>query len=247
MAKLRRILTLLVCLALPHRLKPFLLRLIGHKVANGAIIGCSLVLVDRLLMERGARIGFGNLVQVPRVVLRTGAYIQNFNMVSTRAAIVLAQNGAIGNRNQIKGAPAIGRRRSLLSIGLWSKITAGHVIDVSESIIIGNFSTIAGAGTQIWTHGFVHMSEGVARAAVRGSVRIGNNVYIGSMSCLSPGIVIASKIAVGAHSSVSASLLLPGVYVSQKLRYIEKTPEERLAGLVRLPDDGAQPAYWRAG
>lgn len=247
MRKSRRVLTLLVCLALPHRLKPFLLRLLGHRVENGAVIGCSLVWVDRLLMERGARIGTGNLLNAPRVILRAGAYFQNFNMVSTCAAIVMAKMGAIGNRNQIKGVPSIGRRRALLSIGIWSKITAGHVVEVSESIIIGNFSTIAGMGTQIWTHGYVHMSEGVARAAVRGAVRIGDNVYIGSMSCLSPGIVIANAVAVGAHSSVSSSLLQPGVYVSQKLRYIEKTPEQRLEGLERLPDEAGQAVYWRGG
>ena len=88
---------------------------------------------------------------------------------------------------------------------------------------------------------------GPERAYIIGPVRFGDNVYIGSMSCISPGITIAHNVAVGAHSSVAASLLEPGVYVSQKLRYIAKAPEERLEGLKRMPDLNNQRVFWREG
>jgi acetyltransferase-like isoleucine patch superfamily enzyme len=147
-----------------------------------------------------------------------------------------------------RGPGASLTRPALLSVGIWSKITASHYLEMSESILIGNYSTIAGVGSQIWTHGFVHMSEGLSRATVRGRIRIGHNVYVGSHSTLNAGITLGDAVAVGAHSSVAKSLLEPGVYVSQELRYIRATPEQRLEGLDLVREAaGSEPFYWRPG
>ena len=249
MRQIRKAWTALICLFLPSFIKPPLLRLAGHRVHRSARIGCSLVLVDRLYMGRSTRIGWLNTIKARRIVMRDKAYFGHLNWISGGLSIGMLEHGAIGHRNQINSDRLPGcRRRPQLRLGIWSKITAGHFVNCSETVLLGNYTTVAGFGSQLWTHGFVHHSEGVGRGDVRGKITIGNNVYIGSNCTLQPGITIANVVSVGSHASVAKSLLEPGVYVPHELRYIARTPEQRLAGLdhvVVTPDHRG--FYWRAG
>ncbi|MCB1548021.1 MAG: hypothetical protein KDJ41_09365 [Hyphomicrobiaceae bacterium] len=249
MRKVRLLLTAAICLLLPGFMKPFALRLLGHRVGRRARIGPSIILVDRLVLADGSRIGGLNLISARRVVMRTNAYIGRMNTITGRLSLGFAEYGAIGNRNVVnQGATLAPAHPVQLVIGTWSKITANHYVNVGESIRMGRYSTIAGIGSQLWTHGFVHMSSGLDRAEIRGRIMIGDNVYIGAHSTIGPGITIANAVAVGAHSSVAKSLLEPGVYVSQPLRFIPLTAEQRLANLEGIP--ATQPGevfYWRDG
>ena len=250
MRKLRRLWTALICLIVPSFLKPPLLRLAGHRVHQTARIRCSLILADRLYMGRGTRIGRFNGIKVRRLVMRNGAYIGHLNWISGGLSIGLLEHGAIGHLNIVNSSMlASCRRRPQLRLGVGSKITAGHFVNVCETTTLGNYTTIAGFGSQLWTHGFVHHSEGPGRGEVRGRITIGDNVYIGSNCTLQPGITIANAVSVGAHASVAKSLLEPGVYVPQTLRYLARSPEERLAGLDRIATGSLEPAayYWRDG
>lgn len=249
MARLRRVLTAATCLLLPAFAKPCALRLLGHRVHRSARIRMSLVTVDRLWLGRNTRIGRLNSIAGRRLVLRENAYIGHLNWISGTVSIGLGENAAIGHRNHINGGDVPGEsRRAQLRLGTWSKITAGHFVNVGETITLGKYTTIAGYGCQLWTHGFVHMSEGLGRGEVRGRITIGDNVYIGSNSTLQPGITIASAVSVGAHASVAKSLLEPGVYVPQELRYFPRTPEERLAKLDRIEEPSSGYVYyWRGG
>lgn len=250
MRKLRRLWTALICLIVPSFLKPPLLRLAGHRVHQTARIRCSLILADRLYMGRGTRIGRFNGIKVRRLVMRNGAYIGHLNWISGGLSIGLLEHGAIGHLNIVNSSMLAGcRRRPQLRLGVGSKITAGHFVNVCETTTLGNYTTIAGFGSQLWTHGFVHHSEGPGRGEVRGRITIGDNVYIGSNCTLQPGITIANAVSVGAHASVAKSLLEPGVYVPQTLRYLARSPEERLAGLDRIATGSLEPAayYWRDG
>jgi acetyltransferase-like isoleucine patch superfamily enzyme len=181
--------------------------------------------------------------------MRENAYIAHMNVIKGYLSVRLAKHAAIGNRNVVnRGQESSGARPVQLAIGTWSKITAGHYVNVGETITIGDYSIIAGCGTQLWTHGFVHFSSGLERAEVRGKITIGENVYIGSHSTLSAGITIGDAVSVGAHSSVATSLMEPGVYVSQPLRHIARAPEERLRQFAHVTDDtGAGGYYWRPG
>lgn len=247
MRALKRYATVAVCCLLPRRIKPFFLRALGHCVANGARIGFSLVVVERMHLEAGSRIGALNFIKLRRLVMRRAAYIGTTNIISGNFSLRLGYQAAVGNRNLINRGPGEpDEYASQLWLDTWSKITASHYVNVAASIVMGEYSTVAGSGTQLWTHGFVHMRTGLGRAEVRGKIKIGNNVYIGSQCCLNPGIRIVHGVAIGSHSSVAKSLLQPGLYVSQPLRYIPITPEERLSGLQPLPTSQETTLrYWR--
>jgi hypothetical protein len=40
-------------------------------------------------------------------------------------------------------------------------------------VVIGDYSTLAGIGIQVWTHGYVHDTSGPGRYRIDGAVRIG--------------------------------------------------------------------------
>jgi acetyltransferase-like isoleucine patch superfamily enzyme len=245
----RRFLTVLVCLVVPSAWKPPLLRLLGHRVHRRARIKLSIVKVDRLYLGADTRIGHLNIIQARRLVIRERGYVGHLNWISGGLSIALKQNGAIGHRNHINSGVTPGcNRRPQLRIGIWAKITAGHFVNACETIVLGNYSTIAGYGSQLWTHGFVHEWEGIGRSEVRGRIIIKDNVYIGSNCTLQAGITIEKAVSVGAHASVAKSLLEPGVYVPQELRYLAKMPHQRLASLNQVHFVSATtPLFWRDG
>ena len=244
---MRRWLTCLVVLGLPTRWKPALLTALGHRVHRRARIRCSLVLADRLLLGADASIGRFNLLACRRIVMRPGAAIGSLNMVRGPLDLWLDTRAAIGNRNVITRARhPVSYGAAQLRLGELSKLTSGHHVDCMQSVRLGRFSTIAGLGSQLWTHGYAHASTGRNRARIDGRIRIGDNVYVGSHCCLSAGITIADAVTIGGHSSVAGDLLAPGLYVSQPLRHLPYVPFEQLDRLARLPDAGmVEPVYWK--
>lgn len=161
--------------------------------------------------------------------MRTGAYIQHLNVVKGPISVSLAKRGAIGNRNIIKRASEpVTYGPAQFRLGELSKITASHVVDCTRSVIMGDFSILAGLDSQLWTHGYYHFPEGPNRFRVDGPIIIGHNVYIGSACVIGAGVRIANRVVVGSHSSVSKSLEKPGMYVSQPLRYIEMDIDDTL-------------------
>ena len=66
-AAVRKSLTAIVCLLAPPPFKRGLLNVLGHRVSSGARIGFSIVRVERLCMEAGARIGHLNWIDLRRL------------------------------------------------------------------------------------------------------------------------------------------------------------------------------------
>jgi UDP-3-O-[3-hydroxymyristoyl] glucosamine N-acyltransferase len=228
---MRRFLTAAAAL-LPSRLAVLLLRLIGHKVKPRVKIGFSLLLVDRLYLDENSDIGHFNLVSCRRIVLRQAARIGNMNVVLGPVSVWLGNGSKLGNRNQIRRAkPPVTYGSAMLKMGKVSAITASHIVDCTRSVILGNYSTVAGQGSQIWTHGYYHCAEGIDRFRVDGRICLGNNVYIGSASVITAGVRIANHVIVGSHSSISKDLDRSGLYVSQPLRYMEYNLETILSKL----------------
>lgn len=106
---------------------------------------------------------------------------------------------------------------------------------------MGRHTHLAGRQSQVWTHGYVHARTGYDRARVDGPVFLGDNVYIGSFSCISTGVRVENGIAVGNHSSVAGHLSTPGVYVSQSLRFIDVDPYEARLKIERDEEDRLDP------
>jgi acetyltransferase-like isoleucine patch superfamily enzyme len=216
-------LTAVICVLPFPPIKPALLNLIGHRVHRSVRIRPSLVTVRSMVLGPSVSIGFANWLAFDRLVMREKAYIGSLNHVHGDFSVQLGYEAAIGNRNRINRGPYLGERRpARLKMGELSKITASHYVNLIRSVTFGDFSALGGAGSQIWTHGFVHHEKGRGRDEISRPVTIGNNVYIGSMTCINPGVTIADGIAIGAHSSVAGNLSQPGMYVSQRLRHIAR-------------------------
>ena len=208
----------------------WVLRACGHKVGPACRIGFSLLWVDKLLLQGNIRIGHGNLISCRRLCIGRNGYIGRMNMVHGPLSILLRDTGSIGNSNKIVRGPRhiVAPGPAMLLIGRLGKITANHRLDCTRSVRIGDYSTLAGTGSQIWTHGYVHDETGAGRYRVDGSVRIGDNVYIGSACIVTTGVRIAKGVIVGAGATVSSSLTDPGMYVSTGLRRLNRPPNPDL-------------------
>lgn len=215
---LKQIATGVLCLVLPSFALRFVLRPLGHRINRGARIGFAYVGSDRIYMSAGSKIGHLNVVKVRRVVLRRNAYVGQMNYCSGPFSLLLRERAALGNRNVVTRARlGVSYRPAQLALGELSKITAGHKIDCTNSVLFGPFCTLAGTGSQIWTHGYVHTDSPPERYRVDGRVQLDRNVNIGSRSIITGGVSISDGIMVGAGTTVSKSLSEPGMYVSAAL------------------------------
>lgn len=124
---------------------------------------------------------------------------------------------------------------SKLYLGTLAIITAGHTLDCIRNISIGNYSILAGKGSQLWTHGYYHIPHQVPkRVRVEGDNVIGENVY-GATSCIiTLGVRIIDNVIVGANSVVSKDLLQEGLYVGQALRHILFDVEKSLRKYTKI-------------
>jgi len=219
----RKLITATACLLLPGRILAYSLPLLGHAVSPQAKIGFSVLFSDKLVLGDNARVGHFNLIAVRRVVLQENARIGTLNVVRGPLSLWLQKDASIGNRNVVARA-----RRGVtygpaeLRLGERTKITADHKIDCTASIRFGDFSILAGSGSQIWTHGYVHEETGPGRYRVDGPVNIGDNVYVGSRVNITGGVTIASGVIVGVGVTVARDLTEPGMYVAAPLRMLPK-------------------------
>ncbi|WP_373032501.1 hypothetical protein [Sulfurovum sp.] len=206
----------------PCKIKNMLLSLVGWKIAPHVKIGFSYICVKHVSLGEKSSVGHGNYIKVDCLYLEESAYIQKFNQIYGPLIVVLKKQAAIGNLNKIVRAKhPVSWGHSMLKLGELSKVTSKHTIDCMRPVVFGDFSTLAGYNSQIWSHGFMHALTGPGRYRVDGSISIGDNVYIGSGSILNPGIKIVNGVIIGSNSSISKSLLKSGLYVNQSLRFVE--------------------------
>lgn len=225
----------------PSAAKNWLLRSLGWKVASQCRIGFSWINSRHVELRGTNQIGHGNLIKTDVVLLGERSYIQHLNYISGPLLLVLDKCAAIGNQNRITRAKkGVSWGRAMFKLGEWSKITSGHCIDCTRSVSFGSYSILAGRGSQMWTHGYLHAAAGLDRFRIDGSIKVGNNVYVGSACVFNAGVRIADAITIGSASCVSRSLEHPGLYVSQALRFVEldyaqaaeRHPAVRTEGLV---------------
>lgn len=237
----RKLITALVSFFVPScKLKVMLLRALGWSIAGNCRVGFSWISCSRVSLASGASIGHFNYISCTSICLKTNAYVQNLNVLKGPLIVVLLQQAAIGNLNKIKRAVSgVVWGHSVFKLGVYSKITSNHVVDCTRSVRFGDYSTLAGLSSQLWTHGYVHAAKGLERFRVDGSITIGDNVYIGSACIINAAVRIANGVTVGASTCVAKSLLNPGLYVGQSLRWISydydtakaRYPEVQVKGL----------------
>lgn len=230
---------------LPSWLLVYVMPFFSAKFDKGVKVGFSLVFVEDISLAKGARIGHLNFIKIPRLSLMSNAYVGVLNYISGPVSIEMDAMAGIGNSNRIfRGGRSIRQRQSNFRLGYYSKVTARHSIECLCDVTFGQYSTLAGSNSQIWTHGYYHYPEGLDRFRIDGAVRIGNNVYIGASSVISMGVSICDSVSIGSHSSVAKSIVEPGLYVSQPLRHIPLSPESVIAKLDPLPpEESCERAY----
>lgn len=242
------ILTLILVLLFPTWLIFWALNLLGHRVSPRSRVRFSILwLKGRLILEEGAVIGNFNVLRIHHLRIGKRGYLGRFNNCRGPLSIDLDERAAIGNGNKLYRAPlGITYGHAVVRLGILSKVTGNHRLDCTRNIIFGDYCTLAGHDSQIWTHAYHGEETGPGRYRLDGDVVIGNNVYVGSRSMLNAGISICDAVTVGSGSIVSKSLHEPGVYVSQGLRFLGERNADRMTGLSRITGyDLAEPVYER--
>ena len=220
---IKKIFISFLCLILPSFFLRIFCPLLGFKIGKNSKVGFSILLIDKLEINDNVRIGHFNLIICNDIRLMNSSYIKNFNIIYGPINLIFKEKAAIGKNNYIRrsyGNVVYGK--SILELGILTKITANHFIDLTRSIKIGDYSIVAGVRSQFWTHGYLHDKTGPGRFRIDGEIIIGNNVYIGSNVVINAGVNIANAITIGSNSTVSKSLKQAGMYVNQGLRFIEK-------------------------
>jgi acetyltransferase-like isoleucine patch superfamily enzyme len=159
-------------------------------------------------IEDGARIGY-SLVNAKYVVLEKNSRIGSLSMIKGLRTLHLGEEGRVGNLNWITGFPesnnlhfvASNRNPSLL-VGNHAAITNRHLIDCTDLVSVGDYSTFAGFRSQIITHSIDVVSN---KQGCR-PVKIGKYCFVGTGSILLGGAILPDKSVLGAMSFLAAEL-----------------------------------------
>src|SRR5262249_1905893 len=140
-ARVIMLLRLAVVIA-PWWLKRHLLRLLyGYQLHPTSRIGLAWIFPRRLVMDRGARIGHLSVCKgVDLLELREQASIGRLNWITAYP------------RGDAPHFQHLTERKPQLLLAEHAAITHRHIIDCTEQVSIGSFSTLAGFRTQILTH-----------------------------------------------------------------------------------------------
>lgn len=159
--------------------------LYGYQIAPSARIGLAWIYPDELSMAPGSSIG-------------------HLTVAKGLARLELGEAATIGRGNWISGYPRHGGRhfthvadrRPELLVGPHAAITNRHLIDCTDLVTIGAFTTFAGFRSQILTHS---IELAVPRQSCA-PVRIGSFCFVGTGSVLLGGARLPDHSVLGACS-----------------------------------------------
>ena len=150
------------------------------------------------------------------LVLGAHATIDHLTVCKGLALLQLGDHAIIGRLNWLTGYPASGpayrhdpARRSALVVGRHAAITHRHLLDCTNAISIGAFSTIAGFGSQFLTHS---VDLATSRQASRPIV-IGEYCFTGTRSIVLGGATLPH------YSVLAAGSVLNKPYVDGHTLY----------------------------
>lgn len=184
-----------VSLFLPWGVRRWILgRFFGYHIDPTARIGLSWIMPQKLIMEPHSRI-------------RSLTFCRGLELLH------LGANSSIGNGNWITGYPRSSSghfahqtdRHPVLIVGEHSAITNRHLIDCTNSITLGKFSTFAGFQSQILTHS-IDLEEARQSSA---PVVIGDYCFVGTNSVILGGGVLPSYSVLGAKSLLNKAYSEP--------------------------------------
>jgi acetyltransferase-like isoleucine patch superfamily enzyme len=177
---------MLVSFLLPWPLRrSFLEKQFGFQIHPTARIGLAWILPNRLIMEEGSTIG-------------TATVCKGIDLLHLKAHAI------IGRANWITGFP-LGPsphfahqtdRRPELIVGEHSAITNRHLLDCTNSVTIGRFTTFAGFHSQIISHS-IDLEQNRQSSQ---PVRVGDYCFVGTNCVLLGGSALPDFCVLGAKS-----------------------------------------------
>ena len=183
-----------------------------YQIHSTSHIGFAWILPKKLIMDEYSRIGHLTICK-------------NLELVR------LKRNASIGKGNWITGFPSGSQKHFIhqkdrnpqLILGEHSAITHRHLIDCTNSVVIGNFTTFAGFQSQILTH-----SVDFERSRQSSSpVTIGNYCFISTNSVILGGSVLPDYSVLGAKSLLNKNYLETYfLYGGVPARPIKRLPKE---------------------
>lgn len=180
----------LVGFFLPWALRRRVLKsFLGFSIDPGARVGLSIILADEVEIAQGATLGHFNYIgQLDKLQMDEEAYIGNFNWIAGLSQRL--------NSPFFRKKPS---RRSELVLGRCSMIAHQNYIDCTDRVELGPFSGIAGARSQLVTHGI----EPITSRQTCAPIIIGEYSMVGSGSMLLKGVKIPRCCIVSAGSVVT--------------------------------------------
>ena len=182
---------MLVSFLLPWNLRrSFLEKQFDYKIHPSARIGWAWIFPTRLIMEEDSRIG-------------SATVCKNIDLLHLKA------HASIGRGNWITGFPlSLSRhfahqtdRRPELIVGEHSAITNRHLLDCTNSVTIGRFTTFAGFHSQIMTHSIdIEQNRQSSKP-----VRVGDYCFVGTNCVLLGGSALPDFCILGAKSLLNKS------------------------------------------
>ena len=157
--------------------------LLGYKIGRTATLGISFIRVAHLVMAPGSSIGHFTVIRnLHSLRLEAGSSIGTFNWIF----------GMIGADHFADKADRV----SELVMEEESALTSRHIVDCTDRVVVGAFSTIAGYHSQILTHG-IDVGDNRQRS---NPVVVGRHCLIGTGVILVKGAVVPDGSVVGAGS-----------------------------------------------
>jgi carbonic anhydrase/acetyltransferase-like protein (isoleucine patch superfamily) len=171
--------------------RSFLEKQFGYTLHPSSRIGIAWIFPGRLIMEAHTTIG-------------------HLTLCKNIALLHLHEHASIGRGNWITGFPQgpsrhFARetdRHPQLIIGEHSAITHRHLIDCTNSVTIGKFTTLAGFQSQILTH-TIDLAN---NRQVSARVSIGDYCFVGTNCVLLGGSALPDFCVLGAKSLLNKSL-----------------------------------------
>ena len=182
---------MLLSFLLPWQLRrAFLEKQFGYQIDPSAHIGFAWIFPKRLIMEEGSQIG-------------TATVCKGIDLLHLKAHAI------VGRANWITGFP-LGAprhfvhqtdRRPELIVGEHSAITNRHLLDCTNSVTIGRFTTVAGFHSQIISHS-IDLEQNRQSST---PVRVGDYCFIGTNCVLLGGSALPDFCVLGAKSLLNKS------------------------------------------
>jgi acetyltransferase-like isoleucine patch superfamily enzyme len=141
--------------------------------------------------------------------------IRAFTVCKNLELIEMGESSSIGQFNHITGFPAGTNSRAFaankdrkphLIMGKCAAVTSQHILDCTDTVTIGPFSTIGGFRSQVMTHA-IDLARNVQDCA---PITIGDHSFVGTDTTILPGSVLPDKSVLGAKSLLNKSYDAPG-------------------------------------